>query len=119
MKARGIGHSNQVRELILDDTGVHLTDVYAAGGEVLVGTARFEKEASNRILNQRRALELELRRAELRAAESQLQVQLETLKREIEAKRAEIELFENSEMRDVETNAATHAEVQRLRGVDA
>jgi circadian clock protein KaiC len=44
VKARGTGHSNQVRELILSDSGVTLSDVYAAGGEVLMGTLRWEKE---------------------------------------------------------------------------
>jgi len=44
IKARGTGHSNQVRELVLSGTGVTLADVYAVGGEVLMGTLRWEKE---------------------------------------------------------------------------
>lgn len=44
IKARGTGHSNQVRELILSDTGITLADVYAVNGEVLMGTLRWEKE---------------------------------------------------------------------------
>jgi circadian clock protein KaiC len=44
VKSRGTRHSNQVRELILSDSGVTLADVYAAGGEVLMGTLRWEKE---------------------------------------------------------------------------
>ena len=44
IKSRGTGHSNQVRELVLSDTGVTLADVYSAGGEVLMGTLRWEKE---------------------------------------------------------------------------
>ena len=45
VKSRGTWHSNQVRELVLSETGPMLTDVYSAGGEVLMGTLRWEKEA--------------------------------------------------------------------------
>ena len=45
VKSRGTAHSNQVRELILSNSGPTLTDVYSAGGEVLMGTLRWEKEA--------------------------------------------------------------------------
>jgi circadian clock protein KaiC len=44
IKARGTGHSNQVRELVLTDHGVTLANVYAVDGEVLMGTLRWEKE---------------------------------------------------------------------------
>jgi circadian clock protein KaiC len=44
IKARGTSHSNQVRELVLSDKGVTLTDVYSVGGEVLMGTLRWERE---------------------------------------------------------------------------
>jgi circadian clock protein KaiC len=118
VKARGIGHSNQVRELILNDEGIHLADVYTAGGEVLVGTARYEKEAEMNRLKLRRQRELQVRRAELRAAESRLNAQREALERDIEAKRAEIEMFENSETFIVEADATAQAHVERMRGVD-
>jgi circadian clock protein KaiC len=119
VKARGIAHSNQVRELILSGQGVSLANVYTAGGEVLVGTARYEKEAALRIELRRRELEIQLRRAELQATEAELKARVEILKRELEAKRAEIELFESSEAAALESTHATRAAVQRLRGVDA
>jgi circadian clock protein KaiC len=74
IKARGTGHSNQVRELILSDAGVTLADVYAVDGEVLMGTLRWEKEndarrkqaaaANNVILREQRA---ELALAQIKA----------------------------------------------------
>ena len=48
IKSRGTAHSNQVRELILSSSGPTLTDVYSAGGEVLMGTLRWEKEAETK-----------------------------------------------------------------------
>jgi len=45
IKSRGTGHSNQVREIVLDASGIDLVDVYVAEGEVLMGSARAQKEA--------------------------------------------------------------------------
>ena len=45
IKSRGTGHSNQVRELVLDQNGVSLVDVYIAEGQVLMGSARMQAEA--------------------------------------------------------------------------
>ena len=44
IKSRGSKHSNQLRELIFSDTGITLTDPYTAGGKVLMGTLRLERE---------------------------------------------------------------------------
>jgi circadian clock protein KaiC len=46
IKSRGSKHSNKIRELIFSDTGVTLADPYTAGGEVLMGTLRQEKETA-------------------------------------------------------------------------
>jgi diguanylate cyclase (GGDEF)-like protein len=45
VKSRGTAHSNQVREMILSSHGVDLADVYPFGSEVLMGTARVQKES--------------------------------------------------------------------------
>jgi circadian clock protein KaiC len=52
IKSRGTAHSNQVRELILSDSGVTLADIYTAGGEVLMGTLRWERERAERVANE-------------------------------------------------------------------
>ena len=36
-----------VREMILSDAGVTRADIYTAGGEVLMGTMRWEKESAS------------------------------------------------------------------------
>jgi circadian clock protein KaiC len=48
IKSRGSKHSNQLRELIFSDSGITLADPYTAGGEVLMGTLRLEREKSLR-----------------------------------------------------------------------
>ena len=51
IKSRGSKHSNQLRELIFSDLGITLADPYTAGGEVLMGTLRMEKEKSVHVGN--------------------------------------------------------------------
>ncbi|WP_419730830.1 circadian clock protein KaiC [Lichenicola sp.] len=74
IKSRGIGHSNQVRELVLDAAGIDLVDVYVAEGEVLMGSARAQKEAEverlevlDQIATERQRLNLERQLAEARS----------------------------------------------------
>jgi circadian clock protein KaiC len=89
VKSRGTAHSNQVRELVMSAEGVTLTDVYTAGGEVLMGTLRWEKEAEARAERGRREAEFERREKDHALAEAEAQARMEALKREIEALRAE------------------------------
>ena len=91
VKARGTKHSNQVRELILSDDGVTLTDVYSAGGEVLMGTLRWEREAAENREQERLRADIERKRRELEIAEAQLRTRAEALEREIKTHRAELE----------------------------
>jgi circadian clock protein KaiC len=65
VKSRGMAHSNQVRELVLSTDGVTLADVYTSGGEVLVGTARWEHEARMREEEHHRTAERFARRSQL------------------------------------------------------
>jgi len=49
VKSRGTGHSNQMREMVLSSEGIDLADVYASGGEVLLGTARAQREQQDAV----------------------------------------------------------------------
>ena len=97
VKSRGTKHSSQVRELILSDDGVSLADVYSAGGEVLVGTARFEHEQAELEEERAREEEAQRRRTELRLAEAELASRITALQRELDAHRAELERADEQE----------------------
>jgi circadian clock protein KaiC len=77
IKSRGTNHSNQVRELILSDTGVTLADPYISGGEVLMGTLRWERENEQRRAKRVSVAEshLEQKHAELALAEARLRIE--------------------------------------------
>ena len=48
LKARGMAHSNQVREFLISDRGVDLVDAYIGSSGVLTGSARVAQEALER-----------------------------------------------------------------------
>jgi len=90
VKSRGTGHSNQVRELLLSDQGLTLTDVYTAGGTVLMGTLRAEKEAEEAAARERTHHDIERRKRELADTNELTQARIEELQREVAARSAEI-----------------------------
>lgn len=103
IKARGTAHSNQVRELILSDEGVTLTDVYNTGGEVLMGTLRWQKEEEMKAAEARREADLRRRERELALAEAEARARMEVIQREIEALQYEADQL-NRESAALETH---------------
>ncbi len=84
VKSRGTGHSRQVRELVLSDEGITLADVYASGGEALMGTMRWEHEESTRIQRQKARADWEQRARELEQTRAEAQVRMEGIQRELQ-----------------------------------
>ena len=88
VKSRGTGHSRQVRELVLSDDEIDLADVYTAGGEVLLGSLRAERERAIAVEASRRrdALERSLRELTEREASLALEQQGIDLARSVVAR---------------------------------
>jgi circadian clock protein KaiC len=99
VKSRGMKHSNQVRELILSDQGIALADVYTAGGDVLMGTARWQKEAAEQAEQERILAELEHKRREVALARVEFGARIEALEQELKQKQAEAERWIGAEAR--------------------
>ncbi len=118
VKSRGMKHSNQVREMILSGEGVTLADVYTAGGEVLVGTARWEREQQTREDERRRHAEVERRRAQLQLAEAEIKARIAALEHELAARRTEFEVDATAEMSLASRQEARDAAIRQLRGAD-
>lgn len=118
IKSRGTAHSNQVRELILSKDGITLSDIYTSGGEVLMGTLRFEKETALRGAGELAATQSGINRLRLDAEEAELRVRLQSLRTELLAKRAEKRLLAQTvENREGEI-ARGLRRIQKLRGAD-
>ena len=93
VKSRGTKHSNQVRELILSDQGTTLTDVYTAGGVVLMGSARWEKERAEALEKERARAMGERKQREQKVSEAEMLARMEVLKHQLETQRVELALL--------------------------
>jgi circadian clock protein KaiC len=88
LKARGMAHSNQIREFLISDRGIDIVDAYIGVSGVLTGSARVAQSA--------------LEKAAVLAA----QQEAAQLKREVERKRAAVERQISGLRADYETEAA-------------
>ncbi|MDB5927567.1 MAG: hypothetical protein JWN13_6503 [Betaproteobacteria bacterium] len=119
IKSRGTAHSNQVRELLLSDTGVTLADTYTAGGEVLMGTLRWEKESAERFANEAAEVAGKLKGVKLDAEEADLRARVHSLQKELVAKQAEMAVLAlSTESREKQLSSG-RTRIRELRGADA
>jgi circadian clock protein KaiC len=118
VKSRGTAHSNQVRELVLSKSGATLTDVYSAGGEVLMGTLRWEKEAEEGARKIRNRAEFDQKRRELQFAEASTSAQIKALQLDLQRQSAELALYAGeNEVRSVSSSEREN-ELRRRRRAD-
>ena len=118
IKSRGTSHSNQVRELILSDTGVTLADIYTAGGEVLMGTLRWEKESAERVANEVAEVAGKLKRVTLEAEEAVLKVRAKSMETELLAKQVEKTLLDRTTQSREGELSRGRIRMRELRGGD-
>jgi circadian clock protein KaiC len=94
VKSRGTAHSNQVRELVLGNGQITLADAYTSGGDVLMGTLRWEREQADAAARRGSERAREQVRLELAAEEADLLARLSSLQHLLEAKRARMVALE-------------------------
>jgi circadian clock protein KaiC len=121
LKARGIAHSNQIREFLLTGHGVELREVYLGEAGLLTGSARVTQEAkdASQALAARQEIErkeflLERKRKALDAQIAALQLDLETEAQESRQLIAQEEL----KLRKLEQDRSQMA-TSRTAGTDA
>ena len=109
IKARGMSHSNQVREFVMSSDGIRLIDAYIGPAGVLTGTARLAQEAKEAA---------EALRAEQESGRRQREAarRRQSLERQIEELRAALETTQEDEavlLREDEMRAALRADERR------
>lgn len=85
LKSRGMEHSNQIREFVLTDDGLHLLDVYLGPEGVLTGSARVSQEMREKAAGTFRRQELETHRRELERKRRIFEARMVMLRAEFEA----------------------------------
>ena len=118
VKSRGTRHSNQVRELVLSAAGPALTEVYSSGGEVLMGTLRWEKEAEERARKLQRHAEFTQKRRELRFAEADITARIAALQVDLDRARGELARYSSEDDARRASSKERKNEVLRMRGSD-
>ncbi|HEV2835803.1 MAG TPA: circadian clock protein KaiC [Pyrinomonadaceae bacterium] len=118
LKARGIAHSNQVREFRLTDRGIELIDAYVGTEGVLMGSARAAQTAREAAAALQREESKQRKQRELQRKQELYEAQLVALRSEYESERAAV-LKELEEEEKLETVAANQrVEIARLRQAD-
>ncbi|HTL58511.1 MAG TPA: circadian clock protein KaiC [Candidatus Limnocylindrales bacterium] len=92
LKARGLAHSNQVREFVLSNQGVQLIDVYSGDGDVLVGSARVARKSREREERLKLQQEQERRRRALLRRRKAIAAQIAALRAELESEEDELKM---------------------------
>jgi circadian clock protein KaiC len=118
IKSRGTWHSNQVRELVLSDVGPMLADVYTAGGEVLMGTLRWEKESEEKAKTTQRRAEFDHKRHELQAAEADTRARIKALQQDLERQRLELAMYSRDNEARIVSSSDREIELRRIRSAD-
>ena len=119
VKSRGTGHSNQVRELTLADSGVTLTDVFVAQGKVLMGVARWEWEQEALATVKRTNVSSDLKRLQLELSQAEAAARLKVVQTEMEARSAEIAVLAEATGSAKRLLKTDRLVLRRLRHADA
>lgn len=91
LKARGLSHSNQVREFVMSADGLRLLPPYTGGGRALTGSARIAEEARERREEAARRSEVERAARVLDQRRRKVAAQIAALQAELAADEAELQ----------------------------
>jgi circadian clock protein KaiC len=85
VKSRGMRHSNQIREFIMNDAGLELVDVYTGPAGVMTGAARITQALKEKAAMEEHVLELDRKRRELARKRQITEAQISMLRMQLEA----------------------------------
>lgn len=97
IKARGMGHSNQVREFVITPNGIELLDVELGPDGILTGTARRAYKINNKLSEVKLQSELDRKDREIARKRKVLEANIEALKNEFESVEEELSLLKATE----------------------
>lgn len=118
LKSRGMAHSNQVREFLLTDQGIQLTDVYVGREGVLMGSARAVQEARERAEVLRREQALAQQQQEVERKRQEMEAQVAALQAAFAREEAELQQRFAALQQEEKTLSDDQAAMARLRRAD-
>ncbi len=85
IKARGMGHSNQVREFVITSKGIELLDVVLGPNGILTGTARKSNDLNKKLSAFKLQNELDQKDRDIERKRKVLEANIEALRKEFES----------------------------------
>jgi len=119
LKARGIAHSNQIREFLMTSHGIELIDAYVGSEGVLMGSARSSQLAREKATDLERQQVYARKQRELRRKQELYEAQLQALKGQYESERDAILRDLDEEQSRLKIAADQRVEMARLRKADS
>jgi len=119
LKARGMAHSNQVREFLISDHGIDLVDAYIGPSGVLTGSARAAQTAREKAEALASQQEAARRKRELERKRAALERQINGLRSEHEADAEELRQIDEQVGKQTRLLTTERTELGRLRQADA
>jgi circadian clock protein KaiC len=118
LKARGMGHSNQIREFLISDKGVDLVDAYIGPSGVLTGSARVAQTAREKAEALVALQEAARRKRELESKRAALERQIGGLRFEHESSAEELRQIDKQVGMKTRLLTTERTELGRLRQAD-
>jgi len=115
LKARGVSHSNQVREFIMSREGIRLLPPYLGENGALTGSARKAEEARLRLEESRRRANNEKVKQQIEQRRRKTRAQMKLLEAELEAAEIELKAVEQSEEEYLRQAAFDREQIERSR----
>lgn len=119
VKSRGMAHSNQIREFLITDQGLKLTDVYLGqAGGLLMGSSRAAQVAKDESDSIAQKQEIERKRREKENRLRLLDAQIAALHSEFEMEGKELNKLKDDEKLIDEAADKSRTDMARLRKAD-
>jgi circadian clock protein KaiC len=115
LKARGVAHSNQIREFLLTDHGVELREVYLGEAGLLTGSARVTQEARDESAALAARQDIERKQLLLARKRKALDAQIAALQLDLETEEQESRQLLAQETLKLEKFATDRAEMAKSR----
>jgi circadian clock protein KaiC len=119
LKARGMAHSNQVREFLISNCGIDLVDAYIGPNGVLTGASRVAQAAREKAEVLAAKQEAVRRKCELESKRAALERQISGLRAEHEAGAEELRRIDEQVVTQTRLLTVERTQLGRLRHADS
>lgn len=119
IKARGMAHSNQVREFVISDQGIDLVDTYIGPSGVLTGSSRVAQAAREEAEAAKTQQEAARRKLDLTRKRATLQRRIAELRSEFDTEEAELLCLDEQADSETILLASQQRELARSRMADS